>query len=145
MKTTMTALFLGLFTVAALADTVPDGRFKGTGLWKSLKETGGYEVTAELQGNVMDSQYVMADGSIQKLKVEREALAQGFFNLKMSGQKVGQGYCLDGAIVCHYEIETPGVYVEETMTVQGDNLYRFGHKKIQGTEEVFWQENLRKE
>jgi hypothetical protein len=127
----------------AHAASLPDGSFKGEGLWKSQKVNGTYEVQSEINGQSISSTYKLPDGSTKKWKVEMRATENGFFDVMLESNLVGTGYCLDHVALCHYEVKTENLTLEETLIAHDDRLYKFGSKTEDGFR-VKWQESLGK-
>ena len=134
-----------LMTINTLgfAASLPDGTFKGDGLWKSQKLSGEYEVSSEIRGQTVSSTYKLPDGSTKQFAMEMRPTENGFFDLVSNTKLVGKGYCLEHVILCHYEIKTDDLALEETLTVQNDKLYKFGSKTEKGFK-LMWQEALGK-
>jgi len=157
MKTKLATFFLALSTLTSMAtyaNSIPEGTFKGQGLWKSETKTGKYEVSTTIVGDTIKTSYTWENHDQFEFEFQTHDLANGFFEIQIDGHKFGKGYCLEGAIVCHYEIDFSSennpekVRLEETLTIQDGKLYRFGHKNwIAGQyhTDVFWQEALESE
>jgi hypothetical protein len=139
-----TILLVTLLSVPAFAGNLTDGSFKGKGLWKSAAKSGTYEVRTQIANNVYSATYTMADGSQKQWSFEMSATTNDFFQVKSNGANLGSGYCLEKAMVCHYEISFGTTKLEETLTIQNDKLFRFGSKN-DGTLTVMWQEAMDKE
>jgi len=125
------------------AGTIQNGTFVGKGLWKSNADQGTYEVTTNVNSNIIDSSYLHQGGKPKKWSFEMEQTKNGFFKVKAYGAEIGKGYCLDKVELCHYEIAVGQLVLEETLTIQGNKLYRFGSKD-EGSGRIFWQEALDK-
>lgn len=138
----MTLVLTSLVATNVYAE-LPDGDFKGDGLWKSAGDQGTYEVTTSINGNIVAGSYTLSNGTQKEWKFEMEQTTNGFFKVKAYGTEVGKGYCLEKAEVCHYEIAVGKLILEETLTSLGDKLYRFGSKN-EGSERIMWQESLDK-
>jgi hypothetical protein len=133
------ALSLLLSTATAhAAGTMPEGHFKGEGLWKSTTEQGSYQVQTKIQGDRIESSYQSKEGNYV-WEIELKATANGFFKVLSKGQELGSGYCLEQAKVCHYELNAATLALEETLVYQDGKLFRFGSKNVAGAK-VFWQE-----
>lgn len=130
---------IGSISQAAL----PEGSFQGRGLWKSEKQEGRYEVRSEIQGQSIATTYTLPDGSTKAWNMEMKATENGFFEVRSGGAVVGKGYCLQYVTLCHYEVKTSALSLEETLTVQEGKLYKFGSKTESGIT-VMWQESLGK-
>ncbi len=141
------AVVLGtaLMTINALghAASLPEGVFKGGGTWKSQNLSGEYEVSSEIKGRIISSTYKLPDGSTKQWVMEMRPTENGFFNVVSTNNVVGKGYCLEHVILCHYEVKTDELSLEETLTVQNEKLYKFGSKTEKGFR-VMWQEALGK-
>ena len=145
MKTSVVIVVLTVLAAQAQAAlTLPEGNYKGQGLWKSVKEQGSYDVHASISKDTISETYVMQDGSKKDWTFQITEKANNFFTVSTHGLEVGEGYCLEKAQVCHYEIKINDFRLEETLTSLDGRLYRFGSKIDSGTK-VFWQEGLDKE
>lgn len=137
---------IGILTSIILTNAnaaLPIGKFRGSGLWKSFKEQGSYEVTTNINGKTMTSSYQLPNGISREWKFEIEPTLNGFFKVKTYGAEVGQGYCLERVEVCHYEIKADELTMEETLTILDGKLYRFGSKE-EGSVRIMWQESMDK-
>lgn len=134
-----------LMTINTLghAANFPEGVFKGDGLWKSQKLSGEYEVNSEIKGQTISSTYKLSDGSIKQWVMEMRPTGNGFFEVVSNTNIVGKGYCLEHIILCHYEVKTDDLTLEETLTIQNEKLYKFGSKTEKGFN-IMWQEALGK-
>ena len=135
------SISLMLFANNCLAAGLSDGSFKGNGLWQSEHDKGSYSVTTIIQSNKISSSYEMPDGSKKEWTFDMETSSNGFFKVKTYGAEIGSGYCLENAVVCHYDIQVGKLKLEETLTLQNDKLYRFGSKD-DGSGRSFWQEAM---
>ncbi|MEK6705208.1 MAG: hypothetical protein AABZ06_05420 [Bdellovibrionota bacterium] len=139
----LTTLVLTSLVAINVYAGLPDGDFKGDGLWKSARDQGTYEVSTSINGNIIAGSYTLPNGTKKEWKFEMEQTTSGFFKVKAYGTEVGKGYCLEKAEVCHYEIAVGKLVLEETLTAFGDKLYRFGSKD-EGFGRIMWQESLDK-
>ncbi len=140
----MTTLLLTLFTTLthAQAAPLPDGVFKGEGLWKSVTEQAGYMAETRINGNRIEAKYESRKGGYE-WNFEMRQTAKGFFDVVTEAHVIGDGYCLDHAKVCHYEIKVGKLSLEETLVYLDGNLYRYGSKQEGSEAKVFWQEALK--
>jgi hypothetical protein len=127
-----------------LAAGITDGNYKGSGLWKSVKDKGSYSVTTAIKSNTVSASYELPDGSKKEWNFDMEPSINGFFKVKTFGAEIGSGYCLEKAEVCHYEIQVGKLKLEETLILQNDKLYRFGSKD-EDSGRIVWQEAMDKE
>ncbi len=137
------ALSLFLFASSCFAGALSEGRYKGSGLWNSEKDSGYYSVVTEIEKDQVAASYELPDGSKKKWVFNLEPSVKGFFKVKTFGLEIGSGYCLDKTPVCHYEIEIGKFKLEETLALQNNKLYRFGSKEDE-TGRIFWQEDMDK-
>jgi hypothetical protein len=144
MKTilTLTTALLA-FAAQAQAHTIPDGTFRGEGLWKSPADRGGYEVITTVAGERISSVYKIRGGENIETAVELKNGENGFLRVISEGKEVGSGYCLEKVALCHYSLKTDKLSLEETLTIQDGKLYAFGSKTQSGVT-VMWQEKLEK-
>jgi hypothetical protein len=140
---TITLLTLTLLTLgqAAHADSIPNGSYQGKGLWKSGATRGDYSVTTTVRDAAVTSTYQFAIGETRKVELELRADAHGFLRVLSDGKEVGTGYCIERVALCHYEMKTAKLSLEETLTIQAGKLYKFG-SKTEGGVTVMWQEAL---
>jgi hypothetical protein len=138
------SISLLLFANTCLAAGLTDGNYKGSGLWKSEKDTGSYSVTTAIKSNKVSASYELPDGTQKEWIFDMDPSNNGFFKVKTFGAEIGSGYCLEKAEVCHYEIQVGKLKLEETLTLQNDKLYRFGSKD-DGAGRTVWQEAMDKE
>lgn len=137
---TLTALALN--TLSAHAASLPEGSYKGEGLWRSAKSQGTYTAETKIEGAKIESSYKGEDGAFA-FTIELKAETNGFYRVISQGADVGEAYCLKQAQVCHYELKAGNLSVEETIVFDHGNLYRFGSKRVKGGEKIAWQEALR--
>jgi hypothetical protein len=143
MKTLAITLIAGLISAQAWAGTIPEGHFKGDGLWKSASKRGRYTVETTVSKNTINTDYTLPDGVKKQWNFEMAPTKNGLFKVTVFGAEIGQGYCLEKVELCHYEIKVSGFTLEETLTVQDGTLYRFGSKD-DGSGRIVWQEALEK-
>jgi hypothetical protein len=141
MKKSVLTLIAVLGCVPAFASTLPDGKFSGDALYSSAKGQGTYSVNTTITGNTIATEYVLKDGSKKEWKFDMEPTSGGFFKVKAYDLEIGQGYCLQKASVCHYEIKVAKLSLEETITAMNGKLYKFGSKD-EGKGRILWQEAL---
>lgn len=140
--------YSALMTVPAGAATspLPEGNFAGEGLWAAQgapSERGSYAVTLEIKNNRIKGNYTLPDGSSKTWDFELVAQANGFYQVKTAGAVVGQGYCLEYAVVCHYDIHAKGFDLEETLVSMDGKLFRYGSKFEESKNlRIRWQEKL---
>lgn len=139
----MTLILTSLMGTSAYAG-LPDGNFKGNGLWKSANDQGTYEVMTSVNGNHIVTSYKLPNGTQKEWKFEMEPTSNGFFKVKTNGTEVGKGYCLENVAVCHYDMILGSLFLEETLTASGSKLYKLGSKD-QGTGQIMWQEAMDKQ
>jgi hypothetical protein len=92
----------------------------------------------------VSSHYVLADGSTMDWNFEIKNQGTTFYDVISYGVKIGSGYCLEKALVCHYDISVENLKLEETLVQEGTILYRYGSKN-EGQGLIVWQESLNKE
>lgn len=143
MKYLLIALFAlsAQSALAASGTPLPDGSFKGEGHWKSQKTQGAYRAETQIRGDKIEAKYDSSQGKFQ-WSFETRQKANGFFSVLAEGHIVGDGYCLDHAKVCHYEVKVGSLNLEETLVYLEGHLYRYGSKQAEGEAKVFWQEAL---
>ncbi len=129
-----------LFSVATLAGPLTNGVYKGHGKWVSNNATGDYQVKTIIDGESVQSTYTLPDGSIKEWTFKIEPNGK-FFKVVVNSTNIGQGYCLDKATVCHYELNVGNLRLEETMTFLDGKFYRFGSKEDESGRR-FWQEAM---
>ncbi len=135
------ALTLTILSNVALAGSFPEGTFSGQGSWKSESQKGAYTVETKIVGNIVQTEYVLPDGTEREWTFEMVPTTNGLFKVKTAGVEVGEGYCIDHADVCHYEVQFGSFSLEETLTLENGKLYRLGSKD-EGSGRVIWQEAL---
>lgn len=94
--------------------------------------------------NSIKAHYTLPDGSTQDWSFEIRNVNSTFFDVVSQGVKLGSGYCLEKAPVCHYEMAMGQLKLEETLVQEGTKIYRFGSKD-EGKGPIMWQESLDKE
>jgi hypothetical protein len=139
MKIKILTILVALLSSQAWASAFPVGNYHGHGLWKSLSEKGNYTNTISINNNSVSTDYKLPDGSRRKWNFEMSPQQNGFFKVISEGTELGQGYCLEKAEVCHYEIKQGTFSLEETFTLLDGRLYRFGSKDY-GKGRIMWQE-----
>jgi hypothetical protein len=143
---------VSLFVIAALLSTtswagaLPDGTYKGDGLWNSPLKQGSYKTETKISGEQLDtthieSTYLLEDGTTKTWAFEVVPSNGNFFKVEVDGKEVGQGYCLSRATVCHYEVSVGNMELEETISYEVGKLYRFG-SKVENDRKVMWQEKM---
>ena len=141
MKSTLTFLTMVLASTVCLAHGLTEGKYTGHGLWKSEKTTGQYSITASIGAKKIQTAYILPDGTTKQWDFDIVESTNGFFDVMSQSVKLGAGYCLDKAPVCHYEISAGNLKLEETLVQQDKKLYRYGSKN-QGQGALLWQESL---
>jgi hypothetical protein len=141
---TLTTLICFLLSSQSWAELFPNGNYQGHGFFKTKTETGSYLIHTSIKDNLIKSNYSLPDGSKKEWNFQMSTQANGFFKVQTNGIEVGQGYCLEKAVVCHYEIKVNNLSLEETFTLLSGRLYRFGSKD-DGTGQIMWQEAADKE
>ncbi|HWU43732.1 MAG TPA: hypothetical protein VN132_09850 [Bdellovibrio sp.] len=144
MKKTMITLITLLASELCLAYSLPNGSYHGNGLWNSLTAQGGYQTSAVIDNNRINGHYTLQDGSTLDWNFEMQATSSVFFDVLNHGEKLGTGYCLEKASLCHYEISVGSLKLEESLVQQGNKIYRYGSKD-EGRGPIMWQESLDKE
>lgn len=142
-KTTITIIAL-LASELCFAHSFTEGSYKGQALWNSLKGAGTYQTSTVIEKNSIKAQYTLPDGSSRNWDFEIQNTGSAFFDVISQGVKLGTGYCLEKAPVCHYEISVGQLKLEETLVQEGTKIYRYGSKN-DGTGPIQWQESLNKE
>lgn len=142
MKTVLIALLV-LVSEVSLAQGLTNGSFEGRGLWKASSgpAQGEYKTVTVIRGNKVEATYNMGMAGQYGWKFEMKTTTPGFFDVISRGEKIGSGYCLEKVVLCHYDVSVPNFKLEETITLQGANLYRYGSKN-QGQGTIAWQEKL---
>lgn len=144
MKIKLLTLLVTLLSSQAWASAFPVGNYRGRGLWKSLSESGNYTDSITINNNSVKTDYTLPDGSKRQWNFEMSPQQNGFFKVMSRGIEIGQGYCLEKAEVCHYEITQDKFSLEETFTLLDGRLYRFGSKDY-GKGRIMWQEAVDKD
>jgi hypothetical protein len=137
-------LLIGALTLianAAIADTIKDGTYSGGGRWKTPKINGEYQITTTIKQNTVSSTYNLPGGDTKTWQFTMGHKGSGFFDVVVKDQKIGEGYCLDDVMLCHYAIKWDALIVEETLTLQHGVLYKYGSKNHEHGR-VVWQEKL---
>jgi hypothetical protein len=142
-KTTITLIAL-LASEICFAHGFTAGSYKGNGLWNSSKAKGIYQTSTVIDKNVIKAHYTLPDGSSRDWNFEIQDTSSTFFDVMSQGTKLGTGYCLEKAPVCHYEIKAGQMKLEETLVQEGNKIYRYGSKD-EGSGPIQWQESLDKE
>ena len=140
--TTLIALFLT--SQMTWAHCLTNGHYSGQGLSKTPQSDGHYATTVVVTDDTITASYQLSDGSTQNWDITLKKTSSVFFEVLSQGQKLGSGYCLERAPVCHYEISIKQLKLEETLVQEGNKIYRFGSKD-EGHGRVMWQESLNQE
>jgi hypothetical protein len=144
MKHTAAVITLFLASQMTWAHGLTNGHYTGQGLSKTPQSDGRYTTTVDVTNNTIKASYKLSDGSTQNWDITLTKTSSVFFDVVSQGQKLGSGYCLQGAPVCHYEISMKQLKLEETLVQEGNKIYRFGSKD-EGQGRVMWQESLNQE
>jgi hypothetical protein len=144
MKTAMVLLATVLVSQSGFAHGLTEGSYKGSGAWASAGGQGAYRVTTVIGPKTIQTSYLLPSKEKRDWNFEISASTSGFFDVTSNGTKLGSGYCLDKAPVCHYEVSLGALKVEETLVQQDGKLYRFGSKD-EGQGPIRWQESADKE
>ena len=144
MKKQILAMVAGLMTLQAQAGMIPDGAYKGNGMWRSAQSNGIYQVRTAVAGTKVSADYVMPDGTQKSWNFEIVTREAGQFKVVANTVQIGHGYCLEKVNVCHYEISVSDFSLEETLTLSDKKLYRFG-SKTSGQGRTLWQESMDQE
>lgn len=142
-KTTITIIAL-LASELCFAHGFTEGSYKGQALWNSLTGKGTYQTATVIEKNSIKAHYTLPDGSSRDWNFEIQNTGSIFFDVMSQGTKLGTGYCLEKAPVCHYEISVGQLNLEETLVQEGTKIYRYGSKN-EGNGPIQWQESLDKE
>lgn len=142
-KTTITLIAL-LVSELSFAHGFTTGSYKGNGLWNSRSAKGVYQTTTVIDKNTIKAHYSLPDGSSRDWSFDIQNQASTFFDVISQGTKIGSGYCLEKALVCHYELSVGQLKLEETLVQEGTKIYRYGSKD-EGKGPIAWQESLDKE
>ncbi len=143
MKLLLTQISLLMSVGLAQASTLTNGQYQGHGGWKAEDGTGSYQVKTNITDDEIETQYELADKSTKNWVFRMKESQNKFFTVETNGLKIGQGYCLDQAQVCHYEIKINDFSLEETIVNLEGKLYKYGSKVVNG-KTVRWQEALEK-
>lgn len=141
MKTTVLLLATILVSQLSHAHSLTEGSYTGNGLWHSAKETGTYKTDVVVEKAEIKTKYQLLNGALKEWNFKIKDSSNGFFEVLSQGVQLGNGYCLEKAPVCHYQFSVGKLKLEETITQQGNKLYRFGSKD-EGHGVIFWQESL---
>ncbi len=142
MKSIASAIIVILAYNVSFAHDLKLGRFTGQGSWRSQEKSGVYIATTEITTSEISSSYQMKDSTESYWKFITKNKRQGFFDVMNRGQKIGQGYCLKNALVCHYDIKIGKFTLEESLVQENGLLYRYGSKNESG-QTIVWQEALK--
>lgn len=141
MRTKLVFLTIALVSSFSLAHPLTNGKYVGHGQWRSESANGQYNHEAVVGEKKIQTKYLLADGSAKEWNFEIVETTNTFFSVLNQGVRIGSGYCLDQAPVCHYEISVGSFRLEETIVQQAANMYRFG-SKIQDQDTITWQEKM---
>ena len=128
MKKLMFSFVLVVLSSSASA-IMPEGSFKGGGVWKAFNNTKGTwteTMVIKADGKNFDaanSLQVLKDGVViheEKNSVRYDFNADGTYTMKSGAKNVGVGYCFD--MTCHSEM-TEG---EETVHISGNTIHKMG-------------------
>jgi len=144
MKKTALVLTILLASQLSHAHSFTNGTYKGNGLWNSKTKNGGYQVSTVIDNNTVKTHYTLPDGNARDWNFDMQPGKSTFFDVVTQGVKVGTGYCLEKASVCHYELTVGPMKLEETLVQQGTKFYRYGSKD-EGQGPIMWQESTDKE
>lgn len=138
----MIAALLFVGSAAMGMTNMPEGVYQGKGRWSDNKgNAGAYDISATVKANVVASTYTFGSQTKQ-YDFEAKPGANGHFDVLVSGQKVGEGYCM--SVQCHYAVSFGKTELEETLTFFQDNFYRIGSKQEKGAV-VIWEESMAKQ
>lgn len=130
-------MLAALVSTPIVAGPITDGSYVGNGQWRdTTAESGEYAVSTTVKNGILSSRYSF-DGSTENWEFTVLPGQNGTFKVLVKGEEVGDGYCFQ--VQCHYQIYTGGL--EETLTFDGDRLYKVGSKVHAGVR-IFWQESL---
>ncbi len=137
-KTIIASLLIG--TTAYALPTIPEGQYDGKANWKSDSgKNGQYTTSVTVKGDSIAADYTHPS-SKATYSFETKPTNNGFFDVIVNSQKVGQGYCL--TVQCHYTADFGNVKIEESLTFWQGHLYRVGSKNINGVI-IAWEEALK--
>lgn len=141
MKLLIASLLLAGTTAMGMTN-IPDGVYQGQGRWSDNSgHFGSYEISTKVKGNIVSSAYTFGTQKKQ-YDFEVKPSSNGHFDVRVSGQKAGEGYCL--TVQCHYTAAFAKTKLEETLTFYQDNLYRIGSKDENGAV-ITWEESMAKQ
>lgn len=129
------AIFMMVSTTALAA--FPVGKYKGRGHWQDDKGRAGvYDILAFSNGTSIESTYSF-NSQTKSFKLEVTNDKNGFFDVTIAGNRVGEGYCM--TVQCHYTL--PASSLEESVVFWNGHLYRVGSKVENGLK-IRWEEDL---
>jgi hypothetical protein len=132
-------MLAALVSTPIVAGPINDGAYLGKGQWRdSTAESGEYVVSTRVKNGIFSSRYSF-NGATENWEFTILPGQNSTFKVLVKGVEVGDGYCFQ--VQCHYQIYTGSL--EETLTFEGDRLYKVGSKVLGGVR-VFWQETLNK-
>lgn len=143
MITVITVIALTLFTNLSMAHEYTQGSFTGGGSWKTETARGSYQAVTKIEKTHITANYKFENNKEYDFSFELKEKTNGLFDVISSRVKIGTGYCLEKARVCHYDVEIEGLKLEESIVQVANKLYRFG-SKIEGTRttKTVWAEAL---
>jgi hypothetical protein len=119
--------------------SLPNGSYSGQGNWSDkLGNEGSYDATIKLSENSLSLDYKWESGALS-LNVSFAFDENGWFDVKLGDEKIGQGFCTENQ--CRYYAELQGVKFGETLVFAHDLLLKAGFKKI-GDNIIRWEELL---
>ncbi len=138
---------LGLVLACSLgwaAEGIPVGTYEGTGVWRAMDgSSGDYKSRMSFEeGQITIEAEFDHEGTArtERHTVKLVSKGAGFFDLlDDKGESIGQLACLDGQ--CSYGVRQDGLVVTESWRLVGNELQKFGSKKI-GAFQVVWTEAL---
>lgn len=141
MKKTVTLLATILISQLGNAHSLTEGSYSGNGLWHSTQSSGTYKTVSVVEKNEIKTKYQLPDDSVKEWNFQIKELTNGFFEISNKGTRLGTGYCLEKAPVCHYQFSVEQLILEETLVQEGSKIYKFGSKD-EGQGPISWQESL---
>ncbi len=108
------------------------GSYSGTGQWNGNSE-GRYQVAATIEPSKVCSTYSWESGSSEF------CLVASFLSDTVYHTPSGYGFCEGNA--CTFRVRTPDGFVEESFSVENDQLLRSGMKSADGSL-IRWTEVL---
>lgn len=145
MKKMIATLTLALGAQFGQAHNLTWGVYKGSGSWRTTEQKGSFIAETIIKKDQIQSNYEFENNQKMTWKYSIRNKTNDIYDVISAEERVGEGYCISDAFVCHYDAEVEEYKIEETIVQVQNKLYKFGSKvnmKDKSSSKLVWTESL---